>query len=421
MSDSDTIADNWDTDLTSRLLLALTGALLLNVGFRLFISLEPQSLIAVTAIVILYATAILLIHFTVTNIDLAVYGRWLAAAVLLALLIATLMALSIEGYLPRLGTDAIAFSKYASELTLAGQSPYSASMLPATEYASYPSQHTTPRIDGSIVTSYSYPGGSFLAFVPLQAAGLQLRLLPIFATIACGALIAIDAPPELALAGPAALISATILTNSAAGGIIDAIWVFPFMLSMRSAYRREWLAAGLAYGLAASIKQQPWIAGPFLLIYLYKATRHDGSNRDIARAVAGTISSFVAVNLPFIVADPSAWLTSVVTPIAGGAPMVNVGLGLTLVTSIGLVPLPTWWYTAAVAAVTTWMVAAYWLYWEDIEWIAWVAPMAILFVHYRSLASYFSIFLPVGIYAMFLSQRVVRDEPVIQRLQRWAA
>ncbi|MGB9966107.1 glycosyltransferase 87 family protein [Halobacterium hubeiense] len=420
MSD-DNLADRWENGLASRLLLGLAGALLLNVGFRLFIAIEPQSIIGFIAIGLLYGVAILLIHCTITDIDLGVYGRWLAGAVLAALLAATLMALTLEGYLPRLGTDALAFSKYASELVLAGKTPYGASMLPATEYASYPSQHTTPRIDGSIVQSYSYPAGSFLAFAPLEALRIQLRVLPIFATVACGALITIDAPRRLALIGPAALISATTLTNSAAGGIIDAIWLLPFMLSMREAYRRRWMTAGFAYGLAASVKQQPWIAAPFLLIFLYKATREDGNYRDALYATGSAAAAFIAVNLPFIITNPSAWLSSVVTPIAGGAPMVNVGLGMTLATMLGLVALPTWWYTAAVGAVTTWMLAAYWLYWEDVKWIAWVAPMAILFFHYRSLASYFSLFIPVAIYAILLNSGVVRDEGLSTRIRRWVA
>jgi len=414
MSVLETLFDELD-DLGARLLMALAAGLMLNTGFRLWLSLTPQSLIGAFAVGLLYGVATLTLNAVLSNWDMEVWGPRLGRVMVASLLLATLLSITLSGYLSRLGTDAMAFSAYSVDLVLSGQNPFAHSMEPATNVPAYPSEFTTPRIDGTIVHTLSYPAGAFLWFLPAEVLGLQLRVVPIVATAAVAGLIMWDAPSVYEPVGAAAVLAPSSLFNNAAGGVFDILWVLPLMLSLRWAYAERWAWAGGAYGLAIATKQQPWICGPFLLIFLWKTA---GTWREFAalagRAGAAGAGVFFLLNGPLILMDPAAWLTSVVTPISGGAPMVNLGMGMTLLSMNGIYPLATSWYTAAVVGVTVWLLAFYWLYWDDVKWIAWVVPPLILIVHYRSLASYFSAFVPIAVYGTFvIPDRLAGPRPTI--------
>lgn len=402
-------------DLGARLVMALAAGFMLNAGFRLWLSLTPQTITGAFAVGLLYAVGAVTLNAVLGNWDMEVWGPRLGRIMVAALLLAAFLSISLSGYLPRLGTDAMAFSAYSVDLVRDGLSPFAQSMEPATNLPGYPSEFTTPRIDGTIVYSFSYPAGAFLWFLPADLLGLQLRVVPILATAAVAGLIMWDAPSVYEPVGAAAVLAPSSLFNNAAGGVFDILWVLPLLLSLRWAYSDRWVWAGAAYGLAIATKQQPWICGPFLLIFIWKTADDWRHFLEVAgRAGVAVSGVFLLLNGPFIWMDLSAWLTSVITPISGGAPLVNLGMGLTLLNMNGIYPVTTTWYTAAVAGVTIWLLAFYWLYWDDAKWLAWIVPPLILFVHYRSLASYFSAFVPVAVYGTFIvTDRVSGPRPTL--------
>jgi len=193
------------------------------------------------------------------------------------------------------------------------------------------------------------------------------------------------------------MIGSRNLFFTAAGGVLDPLWVLPVLVSMVYWHRERWTTAAALFGLAAAMKQNPWPIAPFLGIWLYHAS---DSYREFAHVAARTIAAglgtFLLVNLPFIVDAPRAWLAGVLTPVGGAAPLVHQGIGLTQTTTLGLYPLTTGWHTLAVAAVTLTLLTAYALYWEQLKWTAWLMPAVIYLFHYRSLESYFTHFIPVA-------------------------
>jgi len=404
------LAEEYD-DLGARLFVVLGAGLLFNLGFTFYLSMAPLNALNAAGIVILYGAGGLLLYAVLTNLDIETHGDRLGWLMLGAIVLGTICAMVDRDFIAVLGTDAMAFSKLSAMMVMNGTNPYAASMEPALNLSGYPHSGFTPRIDGSMATSLSYPAGSVVPFLPAQILGIQLRYVSVAAAAAIGCLLVWDLPSRYAIVGPIALLAPTNFLAVSAGGIFDPLWVLPMLLSLRAVHHERWLWAGALLGAAASVKQQPWIAGPFLAVFFYRsASTWRGGIRRFATASAGAVGVFIAVNLPFILWGPTAWLRSVFTPVAGGAPMVQTGNGLTIITMTGLVPLPTSWYTMAVGFVVLWSLAAYVLYFQQLQYVAWLMPAIVLFFHYRSLSSYFTMFIPIAVYGTLVLENELHGE-----------
>ena len=73
--------------------------------------------------------------------------------------------------------------------------------------------------------------------------------------------------------------------------------------------RRRGLAMGIALGVACAVKQTAWFIAPALLVLALR----EGRVKD-PRYPLGALLAFAAVNLPFIIAGPSAWIAGVIAP-----------------------------------------------------------------------------------------------------------
>ncbi|MFP5346211.1 MAG: hypothetical protein ACLGIA_04190 [Actinomycetes bacterium] len=227
---------------------------------------------------------------------------------------------------PAYGTDALAFNEYAARLLLSGVNPYEASMAPALETYQVPPDFSTFRLDGSAVDGLSYPAGSVLAYLPAAS------LLPVHAgtvtNVLCWLLTAVLAwrmlPRSVSWAAPV-LLGLSFYVDYAVGGVTDAVWL-PLALVAVSRWDRfsdptraalaRW-AGPLALGAAMSVKQTPWFLAPFLLAGVVLEARDRGARpvRAGVRYVGGTAAAFAAVNVPFVVWDPLAWLSGSVLPL----------------------------------------------------------------------------------------------------------
>jgi uncharacterized membrane protein len=178
--------------------------------------------------------------------------------------------------------------------------------------------------------------------------------------------------------------------------VLDAIWCFPLLVGVVSWARQDWIMSGLFVGLAAGIKQIVWPILPFLLVWVIKTS--DGW-REFARR-AGVLNGFgaagfffVSQNAVFLYWDPSAWWSSVMTPLgAGGASLESVGLGLAVIQQTTAASVsPTVWTLLVVGTFVS-LLAGYWFFfdYQQTRWTAWILPMGIWVVHSRSLSSYFS-------------------------------
>ncbi len=112
--------------------------------------------------------------------------------------------------------------------------------------------------------------------------------------------------------------------------------VFMFALlagCLASLQRRQWLAAGIWYGLAAASKQSAWLFAPFFLAYLVWGLR--ASRRQWGRSVAAAALTAAIIIGPFFLWDPQGFIDDVWKYPTGSAewsyPIAGSGFGPWLV------------------------------------------------------------------------------------------
>ena len=349
--------------------------------------------------------------------------RWAEAAAWATL------ALAVSGFLvwsylqvvtaPGYATDEIAFDQYAAQLLTHGLNPYTHSMAPA--FALY---HVSPNgytfhLDGSPVTSLSYPSLSFLIYVPFIMAGWssQVAVAINVAAWAVGVVLAFAFLPRSVR--PLAIVvgSLSVYIGYAVGGVTDALFV-PLLIGAvvrwdRFAWTRgpgAWRGPVLL-GLAMAVKQTPWALLPFLAAGVTLEARGRGANRNetartAARYCAIALVAFLVPNLAFVAANPRAWLSGVLTPLSSHTVPAGQGLvGLSLFLGLGGGSLLA--YSAALVVVLVAMWVIYVFTYPALKACAVAMPAVVLFFSARSFGSYLVTMLPAAIVAAM----TIRREP----------
>ena len=159
--------------------------------------------------------------------------------------------------------------------------------------------HTT----GGLLVGFNYPAGTALLGV-LGARGLVLTSL--LAVLLAGLVIVRRTDPSLRRVTILALGAQTGLLALIGSARVDAVVVALLMVAVS---KRRGLAMGIALGVACAVKQTAWFIAPALLVLALR----EGRLRD-PRYQLGALLAFAAVNLPFIIAGPSAWIAGVFAP-----------------------------------------------------------------------------------------------------------
>ncbi len=229
----------------------------------------------------------------------------------------------------------------------------------------------------------SYPALSFLALVPLVWAGLPTMLPFYLLCLAVLAVIGLRAVRRDLRWWVAVLFLADLpVLNSVLAGDLDMFYILLVFLAWLW-WERWWLSAVLM-GLALATKQNAWFYLLFYLIFIYQRR---GSRDALERlGVAGLI--FVAVNMPFILMNSSAWIAGVLAPLRD--PMFPEGAGL-IALSIGkLFPfLPHSAYTALEAVGIVGALIWYFKWGRERPEAAMVLAALPLLLAWRSLPTYF--------------------------------
>lgn len=383
----------------------LAGVLTLHVGAEMAYAREPSVYWGVASVYV-FGSALVLVAAGVTDLDLRQWGAPLTLLAATSLLTAVgLTYLSIHG--TPINTDALAFINQAGASILAGESPYRAGM--ATR-----GQFPTPMVMGGHVARYSYPAGSALLVAPFRAVARDgARVAVLFASAACAGVLLWTLPSQWAPAGLFGLLVGDFITWGVAD-LTDPLWVAPLLGAVAL---WPWTALGRAslrgsavlFGLAMAIKQHPWFCAPFLFLWVWRA-------RDIraaGRFAALVAAVFGAIHLPFIVQAPEATLTGLFVNLIGGdGTLVHLGVGLSALTVSGAFPVAKWAHTALMIGVGVGGLAAYWRWFDEVQWLAWMAWAPILFMSYRSLANYFVVLGPVVVLVMVARRHKRRQEHV---------
>ncbi len=338
-------------------------------------------------------------------------GRALPLAGLLVALVTAGLSEGTAIFLrPFYTTDSAAFNQVATRLLLDGHDPYTASMAPAARLLHPAAAYWTYLADGGRVLRVSYPAGSFLLQAPAMALGvthLATDWVDLGAWLVTAVLVSCMLPPFLRWLAPLLLLTGTFLGPFANGGT-DALFV-PFLVLAVWRWDRypgrttTWLPAWVgpvALGVACSVKQTPWFCVPFLVIGVALEARRSGAAP--LRAATGYLAlvgvAFAAVNLPFVVASPTAWLHGTLFPVA--EPLVPDGQGLVALALHGLTGgVVTAWMSAAAGVAMVAMVTAFALFEQRLRRVWLFLVPLVLFLPDRSLANYLTDFVPAALVA----------------------
>src|SRR5580698_1506113 len=246
----------------------------------------------------------------------ALLGPWvIAVAVVAAFVIWSFLQVRIQ---PSYSTDEVAFDQYAATLALHGQDPYTHSMEPSFALYRVSPNGFTFHLDGTPVTSLSYPALSFELYLPFLALGWSSQLGIGINVLAWAVvlLLLFGLLPRHNRASALVIGSLTIYVGYAVGGVTDALYV-PLLVGAAFAWERAthdrprllWLSAGL-FGLAMAVKQTPWLVLPFVLLAIAAEGRRRNGRwalRPAAIYFAIAAGTFLVPNLPYVIESPHAW------------------------------------------------------------------------------------------------------------------
>ncbi len=267
-------------------------------------------------------------------------------------------------YFERMGVygDAAALEHQATDNFLEGENPYKeANIITAAMEFDVPSGKLTPLRTGQFAedfpypdfdeieelyvnaqaapdeipleleSKFSYPAASFILPAPFIALGIDdLRIIfPLFVLPALGYVIW-RTKTKMRFYFIAALVASLDLWNSLSSGETGFL-VFPLLLMAWLLYRKNlWLSA-IFMGIAIATKQIAWFLFPFYLILILR-------EKGLRKAVSiGAIACgvFLAFNLPYILADPGLWLSSVMAPMMDD--LFPNGAGIIMLSYTGLI------------------------------------------------------------------------------------
>lgn len=229
----------------------------------------------------------------------------------------------------------------------------------------------------------SYPALSFLTLVPLI--WLNLTNVLGFYLICYLILVAIAwkvARPELRPWILLLSMANVSMWTSVAGGNLDIFTILLVVVAWLLRERGWWSAIFL--GLALASKQLSWFFLPFYAMMVWRQYNFMEAVRRLT--IAGGLA--LAINIPFILWNPHAWLAGVMAPIAD--PMFPLGVGLISLSSTPLLPfLPQMVYDVLELVAMLLAMVYYWRLCKERPEAAMVLAIIPLFLAWRSLSSYF--------------------------------
>ena len=306
---------------------------------------------------------------------------------------------------PGYGTDEMAFDQYAAMLAQHGINPYLHSMAPAFSLFQVSPDGFTYTMTGAPVTALSYPALAFELYLPLLAVGWVTQLAAVVNVLAwaLSVLLLFALLPRRSRALGLLVGSVSVYVGYAIGGVTDALFI-PLLIGAAFRWdrfgqtRRSYLGPVLL-GLAMAIKQTPWLILVFVLLGLTLGA-HRAHGRRVALATAGkyggvALAAFLLPNLPFIVADPHAWLHGILAPIVDHLVPAGQGVvGLSLFAGLGGGSLVA--FTAATACIGLLTVVLYVGTYPLLRPLAFLLPTVVLFFAARSYGSYLVALVPAA-------------------------
>lgn len=362
---------------------------------------------------ILYGLAVAIMAIAVSFPRVKLFGHILFIIILLSFV--PVLYFQVQVISPSYGSDSLALSHLSAETLLQGVNPYppgKVNLLEAMERFGPPLPFLTQTLQGEYITRpLSYPALHLLPFaLALKLGVADLRWVVAAAQLSILLLIWFQVSPGLRplIILPIAVSPNLFLPTSSN---TDWLWALPLAGTLLLMNKGKYNLAALFYGLACGVKQTPWLAAPFLLVWVWRESA--GTTRlffplmprlkkllsfaTIATAV------FLLPNLPFILLSPSEWLSSVFYPLKEA--MIPFGQGFSLLTQHGTVSLPKEFYTLASVGIGALLLYFYFLFFPRLKHAIWAFVPFILWFSYRSLQNYFVYWIPLLILGVWLFKK----------------
>ena len=373
--------------------------------------------------------------------------RWLRSRRAQALILALTLAAALVGakqlgamavgsfQAPFYPNDGATLDQYAAQQLLAGHNPYVTSDIVAaihqlhqpahyttplhagpfasralTDYpsasertAAFPAQPSAPQAAG-FEGKLSYPALAFLPLVPFIWAGLpNATLLTLLCALGLAALLITSAPRALWPWVALLFLADVPLLNAALIADPDILYIVPLFAAWR--WRERGVLSAILLGLALATKQLAWFSAPFLLILIWR----ERGWRAAAGRLAGAAALFAAINAPFVLNAPRAWLAGVLAPQLD--PMFPLGNGLIRLPLSGVLPLaPAAVYTALELLALVGALIWYWRHCLRAPALGYALATMPLFFAWRSLTTYFY-FTALPALALWLADWRAREWP----------
>ncbi len=229
----------------------------------------------------------------------------------------------------------------------------------------------------------SYPALSFLTLVPFIS--LNLFNVLAFYLICYIVLVAIAwkvARPELRPWVLLLSMANVSMWTSVVGGNLDVLNILLIVVAWLLRERGWWSA--LFLGLALASKQLSWFFIPFYAMMVWRQYNF----MEAARRLTIASGVALAINIPFILWNPHAWIAGVMAPMSD--PMFPMGVGLISLSSTPLLPIfPSMVYDVLELGAMLIALIYYWRLCKERPEAAMVLAVIPLFFAWRSLSSYF--------------------------------
>lgn len=314
-------------------------------------------------------------------------------------------------------TDSAAFNQLATQILVKGHNPYTATFRPWMLQLQHPADFWTYTLNGGHVDRVSYPAGSFVIQAPFHLLGLHhlgADWIDLLAWLVAAIILYVVSPSYAKWLSPL-LVLTSLFTLTFAHGGTDALFV-PFMMlaalrwddfvTRLGPHWTRWLGP-VALGVACSIKQSPWFTLPFFIVGIILEAEHHrvAISKTVLRYLGYVALPFAAINLPFFIWSPGAWLHGTLLPLT--EPLVPDGQGLVTLATHGLVRVvhPRDLQFAGALMMLALLIA--FVGWYPVMKRAWLfAVPIVLFIPSRSLSSYLVDFIPAAFVAVLTTSRV---------------
>lgn len=307
---------------------------------------------------------------------------------------------------PRIPTDEFAVDYYSAHIFIGGANPYFPSNTTgvfnyfSSTVQGYPYNIITPYTTGGFVTGLTYPALSFLVFVPVNLLRVYptATFLPFFTILP---LIFFNVYSKSKLKSLSLIPVFLLLLNPSyleqvSLSYPDILWVIFTTLSV-FLYRKP-VQSGLMMGIAAAVKQVPWVLIPFLFIFIFRERGKIASSKWFV----SLLLTFFAINSLFILENPAYFFGSLSAPEL--QQLIGIGFGPSQIAFLDILPISKFTFTLMVGAVFAASIVLYAAYYHKLRYAFLAFPIIIFLFNYRVLLNYLifwpiiSLIMPVIIY-----------------------